>query len=302
MRGLALVLTLLTLGFSRVSAQEGPSLNEVEGLMAQGLIMEARETLENWWTTRISMASRTDRQRGIWLRGKLTVDPSMAELDFRRLILEFPGGPYSDDALVRLGLSAGLRGDLRVAQASFESLIRDYPSSPRVPEAELWIRTHRQEIAALPPVSKPPAPEPEAEAKTRVEVGDFTVQMGAFRSLERARSLADQLREAGYRPRVVRTPGNDLARVRIGRFTSREGAEAQARGLEGLGFEVTLVTDAGSEERVGESAPPDRPFPGKAPGETPGKWDAPPLPRERPRPSPAETSPRRRGGRCRCDP
>ena len=263
MRMVALAFILLVLGLSPASAQEGPSLSEVEALMAQGRIMEARETLENWWTTRISMASRTDRQRGIWLRGKLTVDPSMAELDFRRLILEFPGGPYSDDALVRLGLSAGLRGDLRMARASFEGLIRDYPSSPRVPEAELWIRTHAQEIAALPPVSKPPAPEPEAEAEPRDEVGDFTVQMGAFRSLERARSLADQLRGAGYRPRVVRTPGNDLARVRIGRFTSREGAEAQARGLEGLGFEVTLVTDAGSEERVGEPSAPDRPIPEK---------------------------------------
>jgi len=81
-----------------------------------------------------------------------------------------------------------------------------------------------------------------------------------FRSLERARSLADQLREAGFLPRLVRTPGNDLARVRIGRFISREGAEAQARGLEGLGFEVTLVTDAGSEERVGEPFPPDPPL------------------------------------------
>jgi len=251
MRGLALVLTLLTLGLSPVSAQEGPSLNEVEGLMAQGRIMEARETLENWWTGRLSRASRTDRQRGIWLRGKLTVDPSLAELDFRRLVLEFPGGPYSDDALFRLGLSAELRGDLRGAQASFENLIRDYPSSPRVGEAELWVRTHAREMAALPRVQPRRDSEPAAEAVARNEGGDFSVQIGAFRSLDRARALADQLRGAGYEPRVVRTTGNDLARVRIGRFTSRVGAESLSRDLEGRGFPVTLVTDAGSEERVG---------------------------------------------------
>jgi len=257
MRNLALAFAFLVLGLSPASAQEGSSLSEVEALMAKGGILEARETLENWWTTRLSMASRTDRQRGIWLRGKLTVDPSLAELDFRRLVLEFPGGPYSDDALFRLGLSAELRGDLRAAQTSFESLMRDYPSSPRLPEAELWIRVHAREVAALPQVPPPQASEPMAEAVAQEEGGNFSVQMGAFRSLERAGFLADQLRGAGYQPRLVRTPGSDLARVRIGRFTSREGAEALARDLDGRGFAVTLVTDAGSEERVGEPSTPD---------------------------------------------
>jgi hypothetical protein len=255
MRTLVLALTLLVLGVSPVSAQEGTSLSEVEALMAQGRIMEARETLENWWTTRLSMASRIDRQRGIWLRGKLTVDPSLAELDFRRLVLEFPGGPYSDDALFRLGLSSELRGDLRGAQTFFESLIRNYPSSPRVSEAEQWIRAHAREINALPHVRPPPASEPAAEVGAREEGGNFSVQLGAFRSLERARSLADQLRGAGYEPRVVRTPGNDLARVRIGRFTSRERAAALALDLEGRGFAVTLATDAEAEERVREPPP-----------------------------------------------
>ncbi|MFH1766275.1 MAG: SPOR domain-containing protein [Gemmatimonadota bacterium] len=252
MRILALACTLFVLGLSPATAQEGPSLNEVEALMAQGRIMEAREILENWWTTRLSLASRTDRQRGIWLRGKLTVDPALAELDFRRLVLEFPGGPFSDDALVRLGLSAELRGDLREAQAAFQSLARDYPSSPRVPEAELWVRTHAGEIAALPPGPPPPASEPTEEALVQEVAGNFSVQLGAFRSLDGARSLADQLRVAGYQPRLVRTPGNDLARVRIGRFASRERAEALAGDLEGRGFAVTLVTDAGSEERIGK--------------------------------------------------
>ena len=235
-----------------MASQEGPSLSEVEALISRGRIMEARETLENWWTARFSMASRTDRQRSIWLRGKLTVDPSMAELDFKRLILEFPGGPYSDDALFRLGLSAELRGDLRGAQSFFDALLRDYPSSPRVSEAEEWVRVHAREIAALPSVRSPRASGPEVEVTGRDETGSFSIQLGAFRSLDRARALAEQLREGGLQPRLVRTPGNELARVRIGRFTTRERAEALALDLEGRGYEVTLVTDAESEERVGD--------------------------------------------------
>jgi hypothetical protein len=260
MRILLMALAPIVLGFGICRGQEGASLAEVEALMAQGRIMEARGTLETWWTSRFSMASRADRQRGIWLRGKLTVDPSMAELDFKRLALEFPGGPYSDDALCRLALSAELRGDLREAQGFFENLVRDYPSSPRIREARRWISEHAAEIAALPeelsPDSFPAKPVEEvhgdAQAPGVPAGGSFSVQLGAFRSLERALSLADRLKELGYRARVVRTPGNDLARVRIGAFESRGGAEALARELEQRGFDVTLVTDAGSEERVGK--------------------------------------------------
>lgn len=251
-----LIIVLLA-GPVQVVAQEGASLSEVESLAARGQILEARETLENWWMARYSSASRIDRQRGIWLRGKLTVDPTMAELDFRRLVLEFPGGPYTDDALVRLGLSAEIRGDLREAQRSFEALVRDYSSSPRVPEAEEWIRAHEREIADLPPA--PPTLETESggeSAAGQAEAGEFSVQVGAFRSLERARMLADQLRDAGFTPRLVRTPGNDLARVRVGRFGTREEADALARELEALGIDVSLVTDAGAEERVGRAPGP----------------------------------------------
>lgn len=232
--------------------QEGASLAEVEGLMSGGHIADARTALESWWNLRFNSASRDQKQRGIWLRGRLTVDPSMAELDYRRLVLEFPGGPFSDDALFRIGLSAENRGDLREAQRSFESLVRDYPTSPRVPDARDWLRDHEGAIAALPVVRRAPAPEmPETDDPLGVE-GDFAVQLGAFRSLERAMDLAQDLLADGYPVRLVRTPGNDLARVRAGRFDSRLRAEALARELSGKGYETTLVTDAGSEERIGK--------------------------------------------------
>jgi len=266
MRTFALTMALLSFASaglpSGLCAQEGASLNEVETFMAVGRITEARETLENWWNTRFPVASRVDRQRGIWLRGKLTVDPAIAELDFRRLVLEYPGGPFSDDALFRLGLSAELRGDLRAAQASFESLIRDYPSSPRISEARLWVREHAREIEALPEAPVPeateeivvPAPSDLSPAPAG-EQGDFAIQVGAFRSLDRALLLAEQLREAGHPARVVRTPGPDLARVRIGRFSGREGANHMAQALTQEGWEVTLATDAGKEEVIGPPRP-----------------------------------------------
>jgi cell division protein FtsN len=75
--------------------------------------------------------------------------------------------------------------------------------------------------------------------------------VGAFRNPEGARSLSERVGEAGWVSRVVRVPGTDLIRVRVGRFLQREGVESLKRELERAGFEATIVADAHLEERVG---------------------------------------------------
>jgi hypothetical protein len=71
-----------------------------------------------------------DRQHAIWLRALLTTDPEFSELDYRRLVIEYPGGPYSDGALLRLAQGARAWGDLEAARRYLEILVRDYPLSP----------------------------------------------------------------------------------------------------------------------------------------------------------------------------
>jgi len=179
------------------------------------------------------------------------VDPSLSDLDLRRLVLEFPGGPYSDDALLRLAQSADLRGDLRQAHTSYTALLRGYPSSPLAPLAEEWIRQKGPEVQALGPETDPGGDPAAARAGPGEQRGPLSVQVGAFRNLEGARSLSERIRDAGYSPRLVRIPGTDLFRVRVGRFEERERAESLKRELETAGFESTIVTDAQSEQRVG---------------------------------------------------
>ena len=240
------LLFLLLLVPVPATPQERASLEEVEALMARGRILEARETLEAWWDDQGPNVERMDRQRSLWLRARLTVDPSMAEMDLRRLVLEFPGGPYSDDALLRLGQSAELRGDLRGAHSHYTALIRGYPSSPLRDVAEAWLRERGPEVEALGPEPAAGAEDPTAATGD----GVISVQAGAFRSLDGALSLADRLRSAGFDPRVVRVPGDPLIRVRLGRFQLREGAEGLKSELESAGFEAAVVLDALSEERV----------------------------------------------------
>jgi cell division septation protein DedD len=259
---LALVTGMICAHPSSLTAQDRISLNDVESHLAQGRIVEAREALEAWLVAEGPTASRSDRQRSLWFRAKLTVDPDMAELDLRRLVLEFPGGPFSDDALVRLAQFADAKGNLRTANDYFSDLVRDYPVSPFRSQAEAWLAAHQAEVAALPPRGAPePPPEPRQEPPPSTEppeppilrgqTGSIAIQVGAFQSLDRARWLEARIREAGFSPRLVRVPGSDLLRVRVGRFETRGEADALALDLQELGFETTVATDAEKEEIVG---------------------------------------------------
>lgn len=250
-------LFLLVILLSPGAVQAQDPLDDVEALLGQGEIFLARELLQDWWEGQLAAANRMDQQRSIWLRGLLTVDPSMAELDFRRLALEFPGGPFSDHALLRLAQSAEMRGDLRQAIAHYKALERDYPSSRLRGRAQAWLRMNSDSIQVLGPITYPgtetdPGPILPVEEATNLDEsqGSFSVQAGAFRNIDGARSFADDLREFGHLPRLVRIPVNNLIRVRVGRFSDRDEASHLQRELVGVGFEAVVVSDANLEEEV----------------------------------------------------
>lgn len=81
----------------------------------------------------------------------------------------------------------------------------------------------------------------------RAGTGNFTVQLGAFSSFQRAQVQADRYRvraqSAGMStPRIVQTTntqGVKVYAVRVGRFTSRSGAEAAQKSL---GSEAKIMT------------------------------------------------------------
>lgn len=229
-------------------------LDRVESLMAEGRFEDARATLMAW-ADQDTRRSREDRQRGLWLRGLLTLDAAEAGVTYRQLVLEYPGGPWTDRALLRLGQAAVAEGDLREAESSFTILERDYPASPVRQEAVAWLQAHRggtgpgQERPAPPRTDTEPMPAPPADAAALS--GDFTVQAGAFSELDRALELARDLRESGFDPRVVQLPDSDLYRVRLGRFPVRDGAEALLARVRSGGFDAAVATGARRERPAG---------------------------------------------------
>lgn len=290
-RGIRAVLTLL--GAAGVGAVPGPGgtaaaqveLDVVDSLAAAGRTDEARERLVGWWEGAADGAARHEIQRALWLRGRLTTDGGDAERAYQRLVVEFPGGPYSARALLRLGQLAHARGELPGAAERFRTVVRDYADTPQRLEALRWLERHggrAEEMAALAPSTPPreergarpeepaaqrggepgataggeagpppssaaePSPPPEPGV-SRVETATFAVQIGAFSREEGARALAARAEEQGLAARLVRVPGSELIRVRVGRFGGVEDARTTEARLRRLGFETAVVSDVPAE-------------------------------------------------------
>jgi len=244
-----------------LSAQE--SLDVVDSLASAGRADEAREALESWWENQRVGSGRSERQRGLWLRGILTVDPRMAGLDFQRLVLEYPGGSHSDEALLRLGLISAAEEDISRAARYFRTLVTDYPRSPQRRRAQEWLAEHlvaieeaelaaeleaNAELAAEGAGAEAREPEPDPSVPAEPVSTRYAVQVGAFDSEERARSLLASVNASGFRARIVRVTGSALVRVRIGAFLDRTGAVELMDRVRRRGHEATLAVDVAEEE------------------------------------------------------
>ncbi len=245
---------LLSVGGTRLAAQEPPTLDRVEELARLGRTEEARVAVGEWWRTAGPKASRRETQRGLWLRGQLTPDAARAALDFNRLVVEYPGGPFSDLALLRLAQASYAAGDSAAAAAQVERLLLEYPSSPIRSEAEAWLATAgpvpQPEGAAAVPGDTASGDASPGDTLPAEGAGEFTIQLGAFSSVARAEALLAQLSDAGFAARLARVPGSDLVRVRLGRFDSTDGAEAILWQVRDRGFTATVARDAHREELV----------------------------------------------------
>lgn len=137
------------------------------------------------------------------------------------------------------------------------------------------VAQREEQAAATPRVEADPAPEstleptaegeeppdtevgpPAAEERPAVEIaepprgreaGTLAVQVGAFSRLDGARTLAARVEGEGLSARLVRIPGSELIRVRVGRFRDAEDAEGMRARLRRLGFETVLVSNAHHE-------------------------------------------------------
>lgn len=247
---------VVALPFALPLSAQSPTLERVEELARMGRAEEARVELMDWWGGARDGSSSRDLQLGLWLRGRLTVDPAQAALDFQRLVVLYPSSPYAPEALLRLAQASHAQGDGDAARRHVATLIRDYPSSESRREAEAWLRsagapperTARAPAPATPavtpsdqaaPDTTPPFRAPRAPAESAV----WFVQFGAFADESRAFALHEELVDAGLAARLVSVQGSAFLHVRIGRFATREEAAAELEAVQARGYTASIVRD-----------------------------------------------------------
>lgn len=272
---------LSALAVASVPLAAQSSLERVEELTRLGRAEEARAALMRWWEDDQDSASRRELQRALWLRGRLTVDPLQAELDFQRLVVLYPSGQFTPDAIFRLAQSSWAMGDEQASRRYVATLERDYPRSEARERAAAWL----SDAGPVPPPGDTPsrvgerAEEPRPtplrvvrpsdgapdenvsrpSAESREAVPDepsaadgppmnYCVQLGAFADEERALSLYEEVRAAGVDVRVVRVRGSAFTHVRVGRFAQRAAAVELLDRLAGRGIDAALVRDERAEE------------------------------------------------------
>lgn len=254
-------LGLLSLVVAGPLAGQSPTLQRVEELTRLGRAEEARVELMEWWQGSRDDASQRDLQRGLWLRGRLTVDPAQAELDFQRLVVLYPSSQYAPQAILRLAQSRFAQGDVEGAQRHVAALARDYPSSQSRTEAETWLRTaglpgtgapRAAPVQASQPATAPPpdTTAPFRPARPAAAAQIWFVQFGAFADENRAFALHQELVDAGLAARLVRVEGSAFLHVRIGRFATREEANAELQQVTARGYSASIVRDERPESMV----------------------------------------------------
>lgn len=101
------------------------------------------------------------------------------------------------------------------------------------------------------PVRREPPPASDTTTGVGAQGPQFSVQLGAFSEMERARALYRRALDAGLEARLIVAGGAQLLHVRVGLFESADSAEELLRRVEEMGFVAALVRDARTEEPIG---------------------------------------------------
>lgn len=186
-------------------------------------------------------------------------DTAQAAAYVERMIADYP-----DSELRPMGAVWLARLKAKGQNAAVCQLIRNISQGTN-PETIQYFRAEQKRVCSAVAASQTLTPKPATEPVTtpnafassapaqddRTSTGRVAIQVGAFRELNGARGVQRQLENAGFtNVRLVRVPGNQLIRVRIGKYENRAAAAAILARLASANFSAVLVTDANSETRV----------------------------------------------------
>lgn len=155
----------------------------------------------------------------LYLQAILTTDGSESATIYQSIVDNFPKSEWADDALYKLYQYYYSVGLYKTADQKMVQLKQDYPFSAYASE-ETKAETKDQAFAEQPAVVKP---------KGAVEKypTNFTIQVGAFSTLQNAEELKSKFEKEGYSSNIftIVTNGKKLHKVWVGEFQTYDEAK-----------------------------------------------------------------------------
>jgi len=119
-----------------LAAQSDPRLIAAVRLAQEGQGDSARAIVKR--VLDATPAAQPLYAEAVYASGVVAISTAEMERQYQRLVVEFNGSAWSDDAILKLMQLNFARGDLVGVARSAERLHNDYPQSEVIPEASLW--------------------------------------------------------------------------------------------------------------------------------------------------------------------
>jgi hypothetical protein len=156
----------------------------------------------------------------MYLQGVLTTDGTEAAKIFQSIVDNFPKSEWADDALYKLYQYYYSIGLYKTADQKMTQLKQDYPySAYAVDQSSASKETAKDTSTQIADVIKP-------KSTVQKFSTSFTVQVGAFSTLQRAEELKSFFEGKGYSSNIFTmvTNGKKLHKVWVGEFQNQDDA------------------------------------------------------------------------------
>lgn len=151
----------------------------------------------------------------MFLQGMLTTDGAQASKIYQTIVDNFPDSEWADDALYKLYQYYYSLGLYKTGDAKLKQLKELYPMSPHSSDEAMQAEHQKA-------VEREPAPGGEP-----VPAAAYTVQVGAFSTLQNAEELKGRFEKESYSATIstVVSNGKTLHKVWVGEFKTYDAAK-----------------------------------------------------------------------------
>lgn len=208
---LLLTAGMLSSAFAQATRTNEPDIQQRLEMIERGQVDAVRAELPSL------MTNYQNHPGVLYLQGVLTTDGSEATRIYQSIVDNFPKSEWADDALYKLYQYYYSIGLYKTAEQKLEQLRQDYPFSAYAVESSAKPSKRPQEAPAT--LAKPGTVSKFATS--------FTVQVGAFSTLQNAEELRSKFEREGYVSNIftIVTDGKKLHKVWVGEFQTYDEAK-----------------------------------------------------------------------------